>query len=52
MEFAEFIKTPQVQSVVVKRPLRRDLEGALCVTGHHLIVSNRDGEEFLVSDAD
>ncbi|CAD5120271.1 DgyrCDS8840 [Dimorphilus gyrociliatus] len=48
MEFAEFIKTPQVQSVVVKRPLRQDLEGALCVTGHHLIVSNRDKEEFLL----
>jgi myotubularin-related protein 9 len=41
MEFVEFIKTPMVNSVVLHRPFTPDMEGTLCVTGHHLILSSR-----------
>lgn len=39
MEFAHLIKTPRVEKVVIHRPLRKPVEGALCITGHHLIFS-------------
>jgi hypothetical protein len=41
MEFAEFIKTPMVDKVVLRRPFTEPLEGTLCITGHHLIISSR-----------
>ncbi|XP_005113045.2 myotubularin-related protein 9, partial [Aplysia californica] len=41
MEFVEFIKTPMVNSVTVHRPFTPNMEGTLCVTGHHLIISSR-----------
>lgn len=41
MEFAEFIKTPQVDNVVLYQPNQNPVEGTLCVTGHHLILSSR-----------
>ncbi|XP_064652187.1 myotubularin-related protein 9-like [Lineus longissimus] len=41
MEFAEFIKTPMVDKVVLRRPYTEPLEGTLCITGHHLIISSR-----------
>ncbi|KAK3607056.1 hypothetical protein CHS0354_015367 [Potamilus streckersoni] len=41
MEFAEFIKTPQVDNVILRRPFRKPVEGTLCVMGHHLILSSR-----------
>ncbi|XP_041361459.1 myotubularin-related protein 9-like [Gigantopelta aegis] len=41
MEFAEFIKTPMVNSVIMKRPFHDAVEGTLCVSGHHLILSSR-----------
>lgn len=41
MEFAEFIKTPMVDEVTLKKPFCRPVEGTLCVTGHHLILSCR-----------
>ena len=50
MEFAEFIKTPMVDSVTLRRPFMEPLEGTLCVTGHQLILSSRrdDHEELWV----
>ena len=41
MEFVEFIKTPMVQAVTLRRPLNPNLEGTLCITGHQLIISSR-----------
>lgn len=43
MEFAEFIKTPMVASVTLRRPFMEPVEMTLCVTGHHLILSSRKG---------
>ncbi|TRY62491.1 hypothetical protein DNTS_033290, partial [Danionella cerebrum] len=41
MEFAELIKTPRVDGVVLHRPFMPKVEGTLCLTGHHLILSSR-----------
>ncbi|NWX18838.1 MTMR9 protein, partial [Aegotheles bennettii] len=41
MEFAELIKTPRADNVVLHRPLHQAVEGTLCLTGHHLIFSSR-----------
>lgn len=41
MEFAELIKTPRVDGVVLHRPFKPTVEGTLCLTGHHLILSSR-----------
>ncbi|XP_028652223.1 myotubularin-related protein 9 [Erpetoichthys calabaricus] len=41
MEFAELIKTPRVDNVVLHRPFLPQVEGTLCLTGHHLILSSR-----------
>ncbi|XP_062407448.1 myotubularin-related protein 9 [Sardina pilchardus] len=41
MEFAELIKTPRVDGVVLHRPFMPVVEGTLCLTGHHLILSSR-----------
>ncbi|KAK7475886.1 hypothetical protein BaRGS_00032854 [Batillaria attramentaria] len=48
MEFAEFIKTPMVNNVTLRRPFCDPMEGTLCVTGHQLILSSRrdDHEEL------
>nr|XP_013808888.1 PREDICTED: myotubularin-related protein 9-like [Apteryx mantelli mantelli] len=49
MEFAELIKTPRVDNVVLHRPFYPAVEGTLCLTGHHLILSSRrqdDAEEL------
>ncbi|MEE6477208.1 hypothetical protein FKM82_011412 [Ascaphus truei] len=48
MEFAELIKTPRVDNVVLHRPFYAPVEGTLCLTGHHLILSSRqDNSEEL-----
>ncbi|XP_063417945.1 myotubularin-related protein 9-like isoform X2 [Mytilus trossulus] len=41
MEFAEFIKTPTVENVCMKRPFTKAVTGTLCITGHHVILSSR-----------
>ncbi|XP_069053931.1 myotubularin-related protein 9 [Lepisosteus oculatus] len=41
MEFVELIKTPRVDNVVLHRPFMPKVEGTLCLTGHHLILSSR-----------
>ena len=50
MEFVEFIKTPKVDGVVLHRPFHPAIEGTLCLTGHHLILSSRktNSEELWV----
>ncbi|XP_029841778.2 myotubularin-related protein 9 isoform X3 [Ixodes scapularis] len=48
MEFAELIRTPKLDRVVLHRPLCASVEGTLCITSHHLIFSSRrQGNEEL-----
>ncbi|GAB6019226.1 Carrier protein, mitochondrial [Chamberlinius hualienensis] len=44
MEFAEVIKTPKVDNVILQFA-GTTIEGTLCITGHHLIISSRKGNE-------
>ncbi|XP_077990034.1 myotubularin-related protein 9-like [Glandiceps talaboti] len=41
MEFVELIKTPKVDGVILRLPFQEPVEGTLCLTGHHLILSSR-----------
>ncbi|KAL5015317.1 hypothetical protein ScPMuIL_009587 [Solemya velum] len=41
MEFAEFIKSPTVDGVILRKSFCKPVEGTLCITGHHLILSSR-----------
>ena len=45
MEFAEFIRTPQVDGVTLYKPNEIPIEGTLCVTGHYLILSARQDQK-------
>jgi hypothetical protein len=51
MEFAEFIKVTRVDNVLLRRSFSEPMEGTLCITGHHLILSSRrdDAQELFVS---
>ncbi|XP_058471151.1 myotubularin-related protein 9-like isoform X1 [Solea solea] len=42
MEFSEHIKTANVENVVLRQPLHPPSRGTLCVTGHHLLFSERE----------
>lgn len=41
MEFAELIQTPKLDNVFLRGPFQTTVEGTLCITGHHLILSSR-----------
>lgn len=42
MEFAELIRTPKLDGVLLYEQLKREpIDGTLCITGHHLILSTR-----------
>lgn len=41
MEFADLILASKVNNVTLIRPLCKKLDGVLCITGHHLIISSR-----------
>ena len=48
MEFAELILIPKLDGVVMHRPFQKPIDGTLCITGHHLILSSRkEGVEEL-----
>ena len=49
MEFSDFITVGQVEGVVLST-LSQQIEGLLCVTGHHLILASRrpNQQEFWV----
>ncbi|XP_031549636.1 myotubularin-related protein 9-like [Actinia tenebrosa] len=54
MEFVEYIKSPRIEKVLLKRRHGTKVEGTLCVTGHHLIFSSRTQHEeelFLLHSA-
>ncbi|XP_054470192.1 myotubularin-related protein 9-like isoform X2 [Anoplopoma fimbria] len=42
MEFSEHIKTANVEEVVLRQPLHPPSRGTLCITGHHLLFSDRE----------
>ncbi|KAK2826290.1 hypothetical protein Q5P01_020504 [Channa striata] len=44
MEFSEHIKTANVEDVVLHQPLHPPSRGTLCITGHHLLFSDRGDE--------
>jgi hypothetical protein len=50
MEFAELILIPKLDGVVMHGPFQKPVDGTLCITGHHLILSTRkeDVEELWV----
>ncbi|KAJ6654324.1 hypothetical protein lerEdw1_007246 [Lerista edwardsae] len=43
MEFAELIKTSQVDGVLLSCPGRQPVKGTLCITSHHLLLSSLPG---------
>lgn len=51
MEFADFIKTPKMDGVFLHDHLHGTVEGTLCITGHHLLLSARqeNSQELWVS---
>lgn len=52
MEFADLILAPKIESVSLLTPFKVKIEGPLCITGHHMIVSSNskleDGPELWV----
>lgn len=42
MEFSEHIKTANVEDVMLRQPLHPPSRGTLCITGHHLLFSDRE----------
>lgn len=42
MEFSDHIKTANVEDVVLRQPLHAPCRGTLCITGHHLLFSDRE----------
>ncbi|GLG92762.1 Myotubularin [Gryllus bimaculatus] len=48
MEFADMILIPKLDGVVLHGPFQKPVDGTLCITGHHLILSSRKegGEEL------
>ncbi|XP_022910988.1 myotubularin-related protein 9 [Onthophagus taurus] len=41
MEFADLIATPKLDGVILHSPFHDPVDGTLCVSGHHLILSSR-----------
>ncbi|XP_029900537.1 myotubularin-related protein 9 isoform X1 [Myripristis murdjan] len=46
MEFSEHIKTANVEDVVLRQPFHPPARGTLCITGHHLLFSDREEGSF------
>lgn len=53
MEFAVYIQTPKLDGVILHTPFNEPIDGTLCVSGHHLLLSSRkeDVQELWVSVA-
>lgn len=41
MEFADSIASPKIDGVMLHSPFHDPVDGTLCITGHHLILSSR-----------
>lgn len=51
MEFVDHIATPKLDGVVFHSPFHDPVDGTLCITGHHIILSSRkedDAQELWV----
>lgn len=44
MEFSEHIRTANVENVVLRQPFHPPTKGTLCITGHHLLFSDRESQ--------
>lgn len=44
MEFIELIKTPKHDNVLMIDSFGNKIEGTLCITSHHLIISARNDQ--------
>lgn len=45
MEFAELIKTPKVDNVILHQQCKSPIEVVLCITCHHIILSSRSAKD-------
>ncbi|BES97377.1 Myotubularin-like phosphatase domain [Nesidiocoris tenuis] len=53
MEFIDLILVPKLDNVVFSAPFQKPLEGTLCITGHHILLSARSeihDEQVLLHD--
>lgn len=41
MEFIELIHINKLNGVILKYPRQDNIDGTVCITGHHLILSSR-----------
>lgn len=41
MEFIELILINKLDGVILKYPRQENVDGTVCITGHHLILSSR-----------
>lgn len=44
MEFMEYISVPKLDGVTLYRANQLPIEGTLCITAHHLILSSRQDQ--------
>lgn len=47
MEFAELILTTKLEGVILHSFLNKSVEGTLCITSHHLILSPKQADQEL-----
>ena len=45
MEFVDFIKSPMIDNVKLVRNGVPTVDGTLCITGHHLLLSSRSTQK-------
>lgn len=52
MEFVDHIATPKLDGVIFHSPFHEPVDGILCITGHHIILSSRKepSQEIWVCD--
>lgn len=41
MEFTELIATPKLDGVILHSSFHEPVDGTLCISGHHLLLSSR-----------
>lgn len=47
MEFSELILTTKLEGVILNSCLNKSVEGTLCITSHHLILSPKQADQEL-----
>lgn len=46
MDFCDLIQTPKIDTVILHRQLKQPIQGTLCLTFSHIIVSARKESDF------